>query len=114
MNNDKFNVMDMANAAYASMPDESDISELFKQDTPVENSQAPATPSNDESKVNKGEKKPWTPDPSLLEGMDELNSAGPIYDKKEIEDKITEANSDLQNISDSEAKKDADEGKKIA
>ena len=111
MNNDKFNVMDMANAAYASMPDESDISELFKQDTPVENSQAPATPSNDESKVNKGEKKPWTPDPSLLEGMDELNSAGPIYDKKEIEDKITEANSDLQNISDSEAKKDADEVK---
>lgn len=97
MDNNNLNVMDMANS-YAAMADDSDVSDLFTEDKPE--------PKRVSEPVK--EKKPWTPDPSLLEGMDEMSSSGPVYDKKEIIDKMKENEEGLKNIMDDTTLKDAD------
>lgn len=102
-----FNVLDMANS-YAEA-NEIDPSEIFKQNPVSGNIKAESeeTENVEESStivVPKEEKKAWTPDASLIEGMDEF--AGPVtYSKDEL--KSDENDKTLMNISDDNAIKDS-------
>lgn len=96
-----FNVLDMAQA-YADANSES-AKDLFKKPDPVEELKDEIKPDNDNIKPVK---KPWTPDASLLEGMDEMTAPQVTYSKDEIKgDEIQP----LQNIVDEEAKNEARE-----
>lgn len=105
-NNNSFSVLDMANS-YAATND-IDPSEIFKKSSEDENIKAESKNENDETlkvnEVSKKEKKPWMPDPELIEGMNEFS--GPVtYAKDEI--KVDEIDKTLKNISDDNAIRDS-------
>lgn len=91
---DTFNVMDMANE-YASSND-IDVNDLFNDD--VEES---VEDQKTEEKVEEPKKKAWAPDASLLEGMDEMNTAPVTYSKDEIKE---DEDKTLKNIVDEKTK----------
>lgn len=73
MKENKFDLMAMAEAY-----DEEEEADLFKQAEP----EKPVQPVEDVPAAPK--RKPWTPDAELLEGMDEMNTTGPVtYSKDE-------------------------------
>lgn len=89
----KFNVMDMAKSI---TDNDEDIGDLFakKETDEIIKSETVET-------TGKGsEKKPWTPDANILEGMPELTSGPVTYDKSEIKNDDEEG---LKNISDDNA-----------
>ena len=102
-NNNKFSVLDMAEAFAAE--NEIDPAELFKKHPVSGNIKAEAeAAANGEAPAPQPapkEKKPWSPDAKLLEGMNEVNSRPVTYAK---EDLITKGDGDLRNIADDTAK----------
>lgn len=104
----EFRVMDMARSMAAE--ESTDIKELFakhpvsgkiaaeQQEAVISEEQPTTTPEN--------KKVPWTPDPELLNGMDEMKSNPVVYDKKDIKESDQE---DLKNVTDDEAIRDSRE-----
>lgn len=106
--NNSFSVLDMANS-YAAAND-IDPADIFKKEPVVENVKAETEAENNientDKEKPKAEKKPWVPDASLLEDMDEF-SAPVTYSKDEI--KLDETEKVLKNIVDDNAIKDSTE-----
>ena len=105
MSNEKsFSVLDMANS-YAAAND-IDPSEIFKKNPDKEAEKSKDTPTTTEYSETgtKPEKKPWVPDPSLTEGMNEF-AAPATYSKDEI--RMESDDKTLKNISDDNAIRDS-------
>lgn len=98
----EFRVMDMARSMAAE--ESTDIKELFAKHPvsgKVAAEQQEAVISEEQPTTAPETKKvPWTPDPELLNGMDEMKSNPVVYDKKDIKESDQE---DLKNIADDEA-----------
>lgn len=99
-NNSKFSVLDMAQEIAESS--DMEIGDLFKKPAQpeVKTGTLPVIENNKEASV----KKPWTPDESLLEGMDEMKAAPVVYSKDELKE---EENNGLKNIADDNAIKES-------
>lgn len=103
MSENKFSVLDMAKEMADA--NDVDINDLFKkpQPKPQQTDEHPIETPPTETK--KKEYVPWTPDESLLDGMDELKAAPVTYTKEEL--KKSEEDGGLHNIADDNALRDS-------
>lgn len=98
-NNSKFSVLDMAQEIAESS--NMDIGDLFKKpESNTKPEEKAGTLPVIENKKESSVKKPWTPDESLLEGMDEMKSTPVVYSKDELKQEETNG---LKNIADDNA-----------